>query len=635
MKRTATLVTLLLAAAAVAGVVSCPPSPDDGFGAVLLRGALVVPGWLLLPGLPWVLLWTARRQAASRSAVPRALTVALEAAFCSLAAQAAALTLLKLARWTPAPAPYLAAAFVPAVPALLLLARQPPVRVSWPTRTEALASLAAVAAVAAAGALWLGSGARRLESFWYHPRALEDRIVDGPTLHPEGDWGTPERHGPPGAEARVYRPGAGPLWLVADGAGETTLFLLLQAAVGAEVRVLRGDEVLARGRVETHPVEDPREGPTLRVIDRGITCAVADVRLERGDRLAVEIAAPGEGPVRLVDLTSAGYEAVWALERAGPRHVHYYQILNIAEIVSWGRETLRDRYIVLTQPPAWPYVVGPLGLLLGPDLPAAYLLTCLLLLVQALVGIQLAGALAPRLPRAALLVPVLAAVIQLRMLVDGSMANFPDPLYALAILAAILALVDGDLSLFGGAGMAAALLRYPGAFVVTAAAVLDGWLTGRDRRADRHLLAFWLPFAAAVCALVVAGAAGGRLESWWGTVWFENTTEHFHGDYRLRSLLPRIPHFYAAWYAYAGPLLLLALPVRGRRAALPLALALVYSALMCTADHLSPHYFLPLIALTGVSAAVNLGCWTAGARPWAREAIAAAGALACCVPWLL
>jgi hypothetical protein len=106
-------------------------------------------------------------------------------------------------------------------------------------------------------------------------------------------------------------------------------------------------------------------------------------------------------------------------------------------------------------------------------------------------------------------------------------------------------------------------------------------------------------------------------------VWFENTTEHYHGDYSLPSLLPRIPRFYAEWFSICGPLLLLGLPLEGRRARLPMVLALAYSLLMCTADHVSPHYFVPLIALAAVSTAVNLARWTVWAPPLVREVIVA------------
>jgi hypothetical protein len=90
-------------------------------------------------------------------------------------------------------------------------------------------------------------------------------------------------------------------------------------------------------------------------------------------------------------------------------------------------------------------------------------------------------------------------------------------------------------------------------------------------------------------------------------LYFETFPEHWHDDYALGSLLPRIPEFYGAWARYTGGGLLLVVvgalfgaagPVRTALRALFVPI-LAYSAILSTVDHSPSHYFLPLVGMTG------------------------------------
>jgi hypothetical protein len=101
-------------------------------------------------------------------------------------------------------------------------------------------------------------------------------------------------------------------------------------------------------------------------------------------------------------------------------------------------------------------------------------------------------------------------------------------------------------------------------------------------------------------------------------LYFETFPEHWHGDFSLPSLLPRIPDFYWLWLRYSGGGVLLALaglpgaPTLARRGARFLLLgAFAYSLILSTVDHHPTHYFLPLVALTGPALIA-----TSAALPW-------------------
>ena len=129
--------------------------------------------------------------------------------------------------------------------------------------------------------------------------------------------------------------------------------------------------------------------------------------------------------------------------------------------------------------------------------------------------------------------------------------------------------------------------------------------------------------------MLLVGAVTGRLGHWLWILHFETFPEHYHGDYALSSLLPRVPRFFADLLVYAGWLPLFALPVLGRGARLLFGVGLIYCFVLCAIDHFPIHYFLPLIALFAAAAGCNavalgkrLGGWATHAVAWPALALA-------------
>jgi hypothetical protein len=158
--------------------------------------------------------------------------------------------------------------------------------------------------------------------------------------------------------------------------------------------------------------------------------------------------------------------------------------------------------------------------------------------------------------------------------------------------------------------------------VLSVAAVLDGLLR-RDRKgALRNLAAMWIPLAAFCVLMLLVGAVTGRLGHWLWILHFETFPEHYHGDYAVSSLLPRIPRFFADLLIYAGWLPLFALPVLGRGARLLFGVGLVYALVLCAIDHFPIHYFLPLIALFAAAAGCNAAAVGRRFGGWATHVVA-------------
>jgi len=115
---------------------------------------------------------------------------------------------------------------------------------------------------------------------------------------------------------------------------------------------------------------------------------------------------------------------------------------------------------------------------------------------------------------------------------------------------------------------------------------------------------------------IYVGIAGEEGRDLGFILYFETFPEHWHGDFDPRSLLGRVPHFFAIWTAYTGGALVVAVGIaiqsivkedHAGLAALPVAQAmrailvgtLATSLLLATIDHHPTHYFLPLVALMG------------------------------------
>jgi hypothetical protein len=607
---------------ALAILLALPPAQDDRAPLVALRALLVYPGWLMMPGLPWLGWLLARRDDATCP-----LLAVLGAAALSIVIQAGNLALFKALGVMPTPLPYLALAVVEGLPAAALLLLGRPLLLERPPLKEWIATGIAMAMLLTLGAAFAPEGTRPMEAYWYDARADSgDWEQSSVRLWPEGDWGDPLRSGNAGEDARQHDPSGADLAMVADSAGDVTAVLLLRAEVGASLALVRDGEVLQRKTIETHPQEREDEGPVLRYVDAGIVTVVEDLTVLEGDRLEVVVDAdPG---FVLYDLTSSDPEAVWMLEELGLHEIHYYQLLNIAENVEWARELWTTRHVTLNQPPMWSYYHAGAALLNGPDLPAVYFVFLLVLAAISAVGVRLVAALVPGAPMAALLLPAAGALHHGYHVLMHAEASFPDNLFTLSITAACYALVRSDAAAFGGVGMASTILRYPGSVVVSWAALLWGLFGGRWQVAIRPLVAMWLPIGLFCGAMLAAGAVTGQLGDWFFVLYFETFPEHWHGEYEGSALLSRIPLFYAELVEYGGYLPLFVIPLLGRGARWLTAVALSYSLLLCTIDHFTIHYHLPLMALFAAAA----GCNTAAVgQRWGGVAGGIAAALALAV----
>jgi len=627
-----TLNRALVGVAVAAGVsalvatLAAPPALDDSLRRVVVRAVLVYPGWLLLPGLPWLAWLLARR---SRPTEP--VLAALGVVGLSVVVHAINLAILKAVDWTPSPLPFLGLSLVEAIPGLVLLWRGPPLVLERLRRVEWVLIGVGTALVLFAGCWHMGQGARPMDGYWYHERADQwSWEYSSVRLWADGAWGEPVRYGDVQREARVYHPSDGPLQLRADSDGVVTVILLLRAEVGAKLELWREGDLVGAVEIETHPLEKSKEGPVLRYVDRGIGSLVLDLHVGTGDTYDVVVdAEPGYA---LIDLTSSSPEAVWTLEDAGLHLVHYYQILNIAENVEWARQLWTTRYVTLNQPPLWSYFHAGASLLGGPDLQATYLVFLLVMIGIAAVGVRLVGALEPEAPPWALSIPILGALFHLHHVVMHCEANFPDNLFALSITAACLALARADAAAFGGVGLASTVLRYPGSAVVTFAALLRAVLWRKPREVVRPLAALWGPIAAFCVVMLAAGAVTGQLSEWFFILYFETFPEHFHGEYAAAELLPRAPLFYRELLQYTGWLVVFALPLLGKGARWLFAVALGYSLLLCTIDHFTIHYHLPLMALVTAAVGCNLA---AVARKWHMVVSGVMGAAAVLVALIL
>ena len=609
------IVTVVVALCAMITLGVVPPSVDDPLPRVALRAALVYPAWLLLPGLPWVVLALGRKRMTVCPVIAMATGVGI-----SIAIQALNLTLLKLVGWTPAALTFMGIVCAEALISLPLLLLVPALTFQRPTWRELAAVCVAVVVMLTFGLWRAPQGTRPLANYWFDPQVEEGWNASDVPFKLHGPWGTPATVGHGDDEVRRYKPTGNAFSMVAEEAGTTTVAMLLQAEVGATLTVRHFRNELGRDSIDTHPIEDESEGPVLRYTERGIAAVIAEVEVAEGDQLDVQVDA--SAGFTMYDMTGSSVEAVWTSQAFGLHDVYYYQILNIAENVVWARELLTSRYLTLHQPPLWSYFHAGAGLLNGPDLPATYFVFLLILLGLAVVGIRVIVTLEENAPFPALLLPLAGALCHGEHVIRHSEANFPDNLFALAVLLGMLGLARSETGFFGGAGLLTSILRYPGFAVLSVAAVLDGLLR-RDRKgALRNLAAMWIPLAAFCVLMLLVGAVTGRLGHWLWILHFETFPEHYHGDYAVSSLLPRIPRFFADLLIYAGWLPLFALPVLGRGARLLFGVGLVYALVLCAIDHFPIHYFLPLIALFAAAAGCNAAAVGRRFGGWATHVVA-------------
>lgn len=459
-------------------------------------------------------------------------------------------------------------------------------------------SRAAWAGVACAAILLAGGAAvsrddlsRPLEAYWWLDGA-DQREGPGPQWQASQGWGEVQRPG--WAEA-----GAGRLEDPEGDGGVLTLqdtgplIIAVQGPVGT--RLTAGDAQVSILR-DVQEADDPE--PVARYLERGV--AALQVTVEAGP-LVIDIDAPG--PVVVYVFPSA--DAIWAVHHEGDlRFTHKWQILNIVENQRWAAELLDWRWITINQPPLWSHALAVAVALVDPGLPGANGLLLWVLLLLTATAVRLIEALAPRAPPLAWALPGAYGLIHLELMVEPASTTFPDSLYAAAWLAGLLALVDTRPWRVAGLGLAAGLLRYPGTIALTLAAGVQRAATGRT--AVRGLVALWGTVAVVAALLGLAALVSADLQHWLEVLWFETVPEHYQNNQEAPPLWQRPPVFYSRWLVYTGGGLVLALSALGSKGGrFILGSAAVYSLLLCTIDHFPTHYFLPLVASTGVAIATG------------------------------
>jgi hypothetical protein len=468
----------------------------------------------------------------------------------------------------------------------------------------------AVLAVVAALVVWKGTDlARPLDGHWYL-KGADNEGHQPLALRPGMGWSSSERVGWPESGAMRLVPDANQTLptLVAEERVRGRLIAAVRGPLGSSISI--GDKTAT---VQAAMTEEPEEGPVRRYLTRGVAAVSTHVELEPGQVMALSV--QGE-EVYLFP----GTDAVWSMHAAGVlRYVHYYQLLNQVENQVWAEEILDSRRFTWNQPPGWSPLLAVSVLLVQPDLPGANALFLWVLVMVGAAAVRLTSLLAPGAPLAATLIPAGMVASHGLLMIEPGSTNFPDSLFAAALLSVAVALAAGRTAGFAAMGMIAGMLRWPGVITATILALV-WWWTQRESTARRIGLLWGL--VALGGAAAVAAVFTGDAEDLAFILYFETFPEHWHGEYALGELLGRIPDFYITWVRYTGGGLLLALPMilgaatPERRALRFLFLSIgLYSLFLCTIDHHPTHYFLPLVGFTGPILAVAA---TTLRRPQAR-----------------
>jgi hypothetical protein len=455
--------------------------------------------------------------------------------------------------------------------------------------------LAAVALAVLFLGLWKAADIQRpLHGHWYLDGAGEAEfegmapILDETLAQPHPIEGSD--HG-----AFSFKPSPGGDDLVASTAARGQIAIAMQGPVGSVLAV--GSQ---RAVVSTSVTEVPEEGAVRRYLSDGVAGLLVETDLGVGDGFSIHA-----GGNRVFVLPGA--ESVWAAHANGSlRYIHYYQLLNQVENQVWAQEMLQDRWATLNQPPGWSPLLTIATVLIIDDMQAAAILFLWVLVLVGASAVRLASVLAPQAPRLAFLVPGAMVLCHGLLMFEPGSYNFPDSLFAAAIVAVSTAIAERRAGWIAGLGIAAGLSRWPGVFLSTLLLLAHWRAFGALQSKALKRLWTWV-FVGAVLAAI--GAAAGVLDDLLFILYFETFPEHWHGEYAATRLTPRIPGFFALWAAYTGGGLLLAAATALRAVPSPSRSGLRwligsiggYSLLLCTIDHHPTHYFLPLVAVTGVA----------------------------------
>jgi hypothetical protein len=415
---------------------------------------------------------------------------------------------------------------------------------------------------------------------------------------------------------------------------EVPVFVLVPGPVGTVLRLAAPERPPVEDAISTFVQLPGDERPAERYWLWGAASTLGWLTVPARGSAALEVQVlPPPGAAESLGAGAESRILAWmglpggsVVEDLAERGIHFaqpYQILNVTENIRWADEVASTRVLpgrspddlsTLHQPPAWTYLYAPARELLarqGVAASALFLAILLGLVLAGLLGIEADSGPVPPLLAATLLFAALQ--VGRLMVVDGSM-NFPDPLYALALLASVVALFAQRPRVFVAWGLLASLSRYPGAVVLLmAGACLLALDPQRSRRAALALVRLALLLALFCGAMLVAGLLSERLEAWFFALYFETVPEHF-GHEGAPPLLERAWDFLRVWGLSGGLAALPALlPPRGMLARVALGTALLYAPFLMFIDHVSHHYFLPLLALGATAAAASMARL---AEPW-------------------
>lgn len=440
----------------------------------------------------------------------------------------------------------------------------------------------------------------------------------------------------------------------ADTVQRVPMLLLVHGHVGTDAWLQRVTPPEATGpvyRIATTEAIDA-EGPKVERYYRWGTAALTvldchdnpDEPPYNPNEVCEGIAVPAGGVV-VMELHIRPMEAIWGVDpehtwvtgwgklstgeiqdelgSSGHQHMHPYQLLNVTENIRWAEEVALGSFVLpgrparkdqtvqeaaLAQPPAWSYVYATARRLLTDQTAGASALLVAMLLVLLVVGLKAIEHEIGEAPHPALGISLGFAAAQWGQLMvrDGSV-NFPDNLYALALTISVVALVSGRTRVFVIWAILATLLRYPGAAVVGMAGASLFLLAPKKRQQTVDGLARYGLVLAVFCGLMlIAGIRSGQLDPWFYSLYWETIPEHFRNNAYAPPMGIRPVLFVLKWVCVGGGVLLLAFPFRGLLSRTTLATAMAYMPFLAFIDHHSNHYFLPLIALAGISACASI-----------------------------
>ena len=416
-----------------------------------------------------------------------------------------------------------------------------------------------------------------------------------------------------------------PLWVVNSSVAHRSvpIVLAVHAPVGSTVSLLLGEEILGREVIANMAPVDEDGLLVERYWEWGTAAMVARLQAPPKGQAVLNLVvdrpvAEGEpvevGVVGWSKLSTG--ELLDALGPTGHHFMHPFQLLNVTENVRWAAEVAGDYALAgrsadgsstLHQPPGWTYLYAPAREMLCDQTVSAGLLLLVILLgigTVGLLGIRDEGTM----PTVGLGLVLGLAILQhgRLMVADGSL-NFPDNLYALALVVSVVALCTGRVRVFIMWALLAAVLRYPGAVVVAMSGLC---LLALDPKRREKIIDALVRFGFGValfCGLMLlVGLATRKIDTWLFALYFETIPEHFNNNAAALPFLERPIEFLRLWAVFGGGVILLAIPFRGRLSKVALGTALLYAPFLAFIDHFSHHYFLPLIGLAGISATASV-----------------------------